>query len=343
MSGDMKHTKPATMREVAELAGVSQSTVSRVLSQKRSTIPISQTTQKKVLDAIEKLGYRPNLTARSLRTQRTYLIAVMIADISNPFYHFIVRAIQEIAHKRGYDVLISNTDHLYDNERHFCETVMRRPVDGAILIPYHLTSNELDELIEQTGTVVAVLAQYIDHPQVDVVYTDDQKGTEDAVRLLIEKGHHRIGYIGVMDKAGVGTRRGKGYMRALESAGIPIDPALIQEGDFSAESGRFAMRKLLELPNPPTAVFACNDLMALGAIDAALNMGWRVPEDVAVMGFDNIPEGKLIRPYLTTVAQKPLEIGKNLIQVVLDRIEGKMNGTRCIIEVPYEIVERHSA
>ncbi|GAB4420492.1 MAG: LacI family DNA-binding transcriptional regulator [Anaerolineae bacterium] len=332
------------MRDVARLAGVSQSTVSRVLSDAPSSVPISEATRARIFEAVEQLGYRPNMTARSLRTQRTCMISVMIADISNPFYHFIVRAIQHIARAHDYDVLIYNTDHRYDNERHFCEAVLRRPVDGVIMVPYHLTDDELDALIRRAGVPVAVLGQHVRHPAVDVVFTDDEGGSAEAVRLLIRKRHRRIGYIGVEPSIGRGVelRRLLGYERALEEAGLAVDEALRQDGDFTPESGRRAMRALLALPDPPTAVFACNDLMALGAIDAALSLGRRVPQDVAVVGFDNIPEATLMRPYLTTVAQKPQEIGQKLIEALLERMEGGVADGRRVFEIPYEIIERQS-
>src|SRR5258708_27987145 len=150
-----------TMHDVARLAGVSQSTVSRVLSKTPSLVPISEETSKKVLDAVEQLGYFPNLTARSLRVQQSNMIALMIADISNPFYHAIVRTVQDIARHHNYDVLIANTDMIYENEVHFCEAMMRRPVDGVIMVPYHLTNEQINQLIERTGTSVVALASYL--------------------------------------------------------------------------------------------------------------------------------------------------------------------------------------
>src|SRR3954463_11050370 len=138
-------TPSVTLHDVAKLAGVSQSTVSRVLSKTPSLVPISEETSQKVLDAVDQLGYFPNLTARSLRVQQSYMIAIMIADISNAFYHSIVRTVQDIARQHHYDVLIANTDQIYENETHFCEAMMRRPVDGVIMVPYHLSDDEIDQ------------------------------------------------------------------------------------------------------------------------------------------------------------------------------------------------------
>src|SRR5258708_36411874 len=152
------------MHDVAKLAGVSQSTVSRVLSQSTSVVPISEKTVRRVQEAVDQLGYYPNLTARSLRAQQTNMIAIMIADISNPFYHSIVRTVQDIARHHQYDVLIANTDMIYENEVHFCEAMMRRPVDGVVMVPYHLTDEQINQLIERTGTIVVAMASYLKLP-----------------------------------------------------------------------------------------------------------------------------------------------------------------------------------
>ncbi|MBI5668651.1 MAG: LacI family DNA-binding transcriptional regulator [Chloroflexi bacterium] len=333
----------ATMRDVARLAGVSQSTVSRVLSRSTSPIQISQDTVQKVLDAVDKLGYRPNLTARSLRGQKTNMIAIMIADISNPMYHSIVRTVQAIARERDYDVLIANTDHVYENELHFCEAIIRRPVDGVLMVPNHLSNDEIEQLIHITDIPVVVLAWPSYYPRVDAVYGDDLKATYDAVRWLVEsKGHRRVGFIGVSRTLPPGERRRTGFDRAMTDAGLAVPPDYIQEGDFSIDSGQRAMRALLQLAQPPTAVFVCNDLMAIGAIDAAKDLNCRVPEDVAVIGFDNIPEATIIRPRLTTIAQYPVEMGQQMAHAVFDRIEGLSNGTRQVFEIPCRLIERES-
>ena len=145
-----KIRKPATMRDVARLAGVSQPTVSRVLNQSDTAISISEETRSKVLAAVDELGYRPNILARGLRTQQTQMLAVLIADISNSFYHPIVRSIQDVARLHNYDVMIANSDHLYEDEMHFCEAVSRRPVDGVIMVPIHLFGEDLDSFATRT-------------------------------------------------------------------------------------------------------------------------------------------------------------------------------------------------
>lgn len=332
------------MQDVAQLAGVSQSTVSRVLSKSVSAVPISKDTTDRVLTAVEKLGYYPNLTASSLRQQRTFMVAVLVADIANAFYHSITRAIQDIANQHGYDVLIANSDHMYENEKHFCRAMMRRPVDGIIMAPYHLTVDEIDQIIQRTGASVVVLGSHIEHPQIDTVWCDDGQATYEEVSWLIKsKGYRDIAYIGVPHKFPPGLRRFKAYEAAMCDAGLTIRPEWIQEGDFGIESGQKTMRTLLELPHPPRAVVACNDLMAIGALKTAADMNYRIPEDVAIVGFDDIPMASLMRPSLTTITQFSVDIGQELARMLFDRVEGTETGPARQREIPLHLIERQSA
>lgn len=336
--------RPVTMRDVAKLANVSQSTVSRVLSGASDLIPIGEETRARVLDAVKQLGYQPNLHAGILRGQKTQLIAVMIADIGNAFYHPLVRAVQDVARSFRYDVMIANTDHMREGEQLFCESIIRRPVDGVLMVPYHLTDEDFDDLIERTGAAVAAMGQHIQHPLVDTVFGSDDVSTYDAITWLIrERGHRRIGYIGVTEAFAAGARRRQAFEQALADGGLSIPADYMQIGDWSPESGETAMRHLLTLPQPPTAVFACNDLMALGAMEAADKSGLRVPRDVAVLGFDDIPPASWVRPRLTTVAQHPGEMGLRLAHALFERIQGDYQGPGRRYEVPCRLIVRESA
>jgi DNA-binding LacI/PurR family transcriptional regulator len=335
---------PVTMRDVARLAKVSQSTVSRVLSGANDTIPIGEKTRARVLKAVEELGYQPNLHAGSLRGQKTRMVAIMVADITNPFYHPIIRAVQDVAYSHRYDVMVANSDHLQVAEQHFVESVIRRPVDGILVIPYHLNDGDLAELMERTGAVVGVVGQHIKNPDVDVAFGDDGQATDDTVTWLHQaKGHLRIGFVGVAQSFSAALRRQEAYRRAMQRLGLAIAPGYEQFGDWSLESGAAAMQRLLDLPAPPTAVFVCNDLMAIGALDAAQHRGLRVPDDVAVVGFDDIPAASWVRPRLTTVAQFPSEMGEKLAVAIFDRIIGGYEGPGRRFEVPCRLVVRESA
>ncbi|HEX2905222.1 MAG TPA: LacI family DNA-binding transcriptional regulator [Phototrophicaceae bacterium] len=315
-------SKLPTMRDVAKLAGVSQPTVSRVLNQNDTTVPISDETRQRVQAAIDALGYRPNVVARSLRTQRTQMIALLIADISNGFYHPLTRAIQDVARQRDYEVLIANSDHIYENEKHFCDIVLRRGVDGAIMVPIHLTTAELSHFMEQAQTPVAVLAEQIDHPQIDVVYVDDEVATYEATCWLIaQRGYKTIGFVGVPDYYPPGPRRRHGFVRAMTDFGLTPDLRFAYAGDFTVEGGKKIAHTLIESGEIPSALMVINDLMAIGIMLALQDAGYAVPEEVAVMGFDDIPETQMVRPTLTTIAQNPRDIGIKLAHLLFDRIE----------------------
>ena len=336
--------KQATMRDVARLAGVSQPTVSRVLNNKSTTIPVSEETRQKVLEAVKALGYRPNMTARSLRTQRTQMIALMIADISNAFYHPIARTVQDIARQHDYDVIIASSNHRHDNEKHFCEAVIRRPVDGAIIVPTYLTDEDIDHFIALTQTPVVALGQHIGHPDVDVVWANDERASFDAIRWLIaERGHSQLGFVGVPDEYPPGPRRWRGFKQAMESAALPIEPRFVFRGDFTLKGGRQIARNLLSLTEWPSVLFVVNDLMAIGLILELQDAGYAVPDDIAIMGFDDIPEASIIRPHLTTIAQTPVDIGRKLATALFDRIEGRVSGARRVLECPCTLIPRQSA
>ena len=333
-----------TMRDVAKLAGVSQSTVSRVLNGATETIPIGEETRQRVMVAVEKLGYYPNLHAGSLRGQKTFMIAMMVADIANPFYHPMVRAVQDMARANRYDVMIANTDHMRDGELHFIESVIRRPVDGVIMVPYHLTEEDFDGLIGRTGVAVVALGQHINHPKVDTVFGDDDKAVAEAITWLIhERGHRRIGFIGVTSSFTAGARRREAFLDAMRRADVPIYPEMFEIGDWSSASGEHAMGVLLGLPRPPTAVFAVNDLMAIGAMEAVQKAGLRIPEDVAIVGFDDIPATTWVRPRLTTVAQHSAEMGRVMAEALFERIHGEYSGAGRRSEVRCYLVVRESA
>ena len=315
-----------------------------MLSGASDLIPIGEQTRTRVLDAVKQLGYQPNLHAGILRGQKRQLISVMIADISNSFYHPIVRAIQDVARNRRYDVMITNTDHMREGELHFCRSIVRRPVDGVILVPFHLTDEDLDNLIERTGTAVAVMGQHIQHPLVDTVFGNDDASVYAAITWLVrQRSHRRIGYIGVTEAFAAGARRRRAFEQALADAGLSIPPGYVQMGDWSSESGEQAMAALLALDEPPTAVFACNDLMALGAMEAAGNLGLCVPQDIAVVGFDDIPPASWSRPRLTTVAQPSKMMGLALAQMLFERIQGEYEGPGRRVEIPCRFLVRESA
>jgi LacI family transcriptional regulator len=335
--------KAATMRDVAKLADVSQSTVSRVLSGTKQPIPIGEDTRQRVMDAVAQLKYQPNLHAGSLRGQKTRMLAIMIADITNPFYHAIVRAVQDEANIQNYDVMIANSDHTLEGEKRFAESVIRRPVDGIIMAPYHLDDDDLGELIDRTGAAIAAIGQHLNHPQIDVALGNDEVATYKVVKWLHQtKGHTNIAFIGVTDRFPAGARRRRGFEQALNDSGLEMASTYEQVGDWSLGSGYKAMEKLLKLPEPPTAVFVANDVMAIGAMEAVKQNNLKIPDDIAVVGFDNIPAASWIYPPLTTIAQYPEKMGEQLSKALFQRIHGEYSGPSRRFEIPLDFIERQS-
>jgi LacI family transcriptional regulator len=335
-----------TMKDVARAAGVSQSTVSRALTPSPRGVVISEQTRHRILATVKELGYHPNQYARSLRGKKSHMIGMMIADISNPFYHPMVRAVQDVAFQHRYDVMIANSDHAREKEVLFVESVVRRPVDGVIIIPYHLTDEDLDDLITRTGVAVAAVGNHIQHPLIDVSFADDAKASHDLVRWLIrERGHQRIAMICADMRFPVTVRRLDAFHRAMSDAGLDVPPEFVVEGDWSVETGQRGIRELMALSSRPTAVFAASDTIAIGALEAAEEAGLRVPEDIAIVGFDDIPEAQRVRPRLTTIAQHPGEMGRLLATALFDRIEREAAHDlgRRVFEVPCQFVERESA
>jgi DNA-binding LacI/PurR family transcriptional regulator len=339
-----KRLQTVTMRDVARIANVSQSTVSRILGSTPTKVPISEETRQKVMAVIAELGYQPNQYAGSLRGKKVNMIGMVIADISNPFYHPMVRAVQDIAFQNGYDVMIVNSDHTREKELLFCESIIRRPVDGVAIIPYHLNDDDLDHLMARTGVVISAVGNHIQHPNIDVTFADDDKATYEAIRWLINaKGHRRIAMIHASLEFPVTIRRYLAYRRAMEEANLPIPDEYVVEGDWSVECGQWAIRKLLNLPQPPTAVFAASDTIAIGALETAEEMNCRVPDDIAILGFDNITIASWVRPRLTTVAQRPEQMGFLLAKSLFQRLNGEYTGPARRFEVPCELIIRESA
>lgn len=331
------------MHDVAKLAGVSQSTVSRVLNESNFAIPVSDETRRRILEAVEQLGYQPNMTARSLRTQRTQMIAVMIGDISNAFYHPIVRAVQDVAQARDYSVMIFNGDHIYENESRFLASILRRPVDGIIMAPHHLTTDELDRFIQRVSIPIVAIGAQVNHPSIDVVGGTSDPATYEAISWLIRaKGHQRIAFMGVADDMPPGPPRLRGYRRAMAEAGLPVPDGFIQKVEFTIEGGRQAMDALLQLPEQPTAVFACNCLMAIGAIQVARARKVAIPEDVSIVGFDDIPEAAIVQPALTVIARDLPAIGQQAAELLFRRIDKEETGAGRFFRSEWKLIERDS-
>jgi LacI family transcriptional regulator len=336
----MASRKP-TQADVAKLAGVSQTTVSHVLNN-NTLVSLPLETRQRVMNAIEQLGYAPDRNAQSLRTGKTYTIAGIIPDITNPFYPTFERGIQDIAEGENYDLIMYNTDGMAEKERKALHSLQQGRVDGVIAVLFHLRVMDLMPLLENNIPVVRLEARRknVGGLPLDNLYVDNVAAARTAVNYLIERGHRRIGMIAGQQQ-GPGNMRLMGYQEALEQHSIPCDEALIQYGAFNEVGGYEGMRALLDMR--PTAVFAANDVIATGALMALREAGMRVPDDMAVMGFDDIPMAKLLNPALTTITQFQANLGQRAAQMLFDRLNGAaLHEGRCE-EMPYELVVRESA
>lgn len=329
---------------MARLAAVSQPLVSYVLSGDPNA-PVAPETRARVMAAIEELGYVPSHAARSLRSQRALAIGAIIPDITNPFYPAFARGIQNVAEREGYDLIAYNSDGLLERERKFMQSALAGRVDGVILSPFKIAMNELADIAEMNIPVVALTSRRpVDgRPPVDTVHVDCVASARRAVEHLIARGHRRIGMIA--GEAGTPPREDRvlGYRQALEAAGMRADDMLVRGADFNEEGGYVAAGELLRLSPRPTAIFAANDLMAMGAMAALFEAGLRIPHDMAIVGFDDIPAARLLAPPLTTVAQYPDRLGTRTAELLLERLRGEGPPCSRIIVMPADLVVRESA
>lgn len=333
--------KRPTQVDVARAAGVSQALVSYVVND-NAAYAIPESTRQRILTAIGELGYVPDSSARRLRTRKTLTLAVVIPDITNPFYPAFLRGVQDVAGGQGYDVLIYNTDADPEIEARCLRSALQGRVDGLVAVLFHQTATALRGLLERGVAVVRLEATRKaagDWP-IDNLYVDSLAASHAIVSHLIERGHRRIGVLA--GRRGPRPARVLGYLQALHAHGLAMDDDLVREGAFQEHDARLAMHQLLALPAPPTAVFAVNDVMAIGALLAARDAGRHVPDELAIAGFDDIPAAQYISPALTTVAQQPHRLGQRAAEMLLERLRGEAPDHGRCEEMPYEVIVRDS-
>jgi LacI family transcriptional regulator len=326
-----------TIALVANIAGVSKTTVSHVLSGRR---PVAPETRARVERAVEELGYRPNSFARSLRLRRSHTVALIIPDITNPFFPVLARGFEDELNASGYRTFICNTDAKREQELAFAWEAFHRQVDGIAIVALAIDAADVIDLIDR-GVPLISIGGHLHHPGVDVVVADDETGAYDATTHLLRRGCERVAMI--RGSEGTGTERVQGYLRALDDDGVPRDPQLMIEGDWTGSGGGAAMMRLLSLPDPPDGVFCANDLMAIGALSAARDAGLRVPDDLAVVGYDDIEAAALVHPALTTVLNPAYGTGAVAARLLLDRMTGAAGGERRRTVLPCKLIVRATA
>lgn len=318
------------INDVAERAGVSITTVSHVINQTRY---VSDGLIDRVNKAMEELDYHPNSLARGLRSGKTKTIGLVIPDISNQFFAEISRKIEDKGFEHGYSVILCNTDDDRTKELRYIDVLLAKKVEGIIFISAGEESDNLEKTIEFKLPIV-VVDRNIKELNTDLVLVDNKTGGYEATKYLIGLGHKRIACISGPSPITPSAQRVAGYKRALQEAGIDFEPSMVILGDFRYQSGIKVMQEFLSFPKLPTAVFACNDMMALGAIQAIYNEGMKIPDDISVIGFDNIPFSKTIYPTLTTMAQPVYEMAELAIELLIDRIKFQRQRTKVIEKKP---------
>jgi LacI family transcriptional regulator/LacI family repressor for deo operon, udp, cdd, tsx, nupC, and nupG len=328
----------ASLQEVARRAKVSIATVSRVLNKSDKVVPETRATVEK---ALRDLGYRPSRVARRLRMKdgRAHLVGLIIPDIQNPFYAEIARGVEDAAYAAEYALLLCNSDESPDKEQFYLDVMRSESVDGIVLPPFEETDTAVADII-QTGMPVVCVDRSLSKVKTDLVEVDNYRGAFEAVAHLIEKGHRSIGLIEGRTQVSTSRERRRGYLDALGEAGITPRKELMREGDFRQESGRVLATELLTLRKPPTALFALNNLMTIGALNAVHQRNLRVPQDLAIVGFDDLPWAEALDPPLTVVRQPAYEVGKHAMELLLKRIMEPTRPPVTIRLLPQLIVRR---
>jgi LacI family transcriptional regulator len=329
----------ADIRDVAKRAGVAPITVSRCINNSGYCSP---ETRARVEAAISELGFVPNRLASGLRSKRSNTLALVLTDITNPFFTTIARGVEDIASEAGYTVIFCNTDESVSKEKMYLQMLLEKRVDGILLVPA-LSGLDSVALIKKQHTPIVVLDRRVPDLQTDVVRCDSEGGAYELTRLLLSLGHREIAIIN--GPSGVSTSEDRlcGYRRALTEAGITTNTRREYYGAFTQESGFEMTYKALAETQKPTALFATNNFIAFGALKALQELGFHVPDDIAIVGFDDLPSALVTFPFLTVASQPAYEMGRRAIEILLDKLGGRTSDQYQEVVLPAEIVIRQSS
>lgn len=327
----------STIAEVAKEAGVSVATVSRVINQ---TSPVSPETENKVNAAISKLNYCPNVLARSFRTNESRMISVLIPNITNPYYSKIVAGIEDTMKRNGYNTMLCITEMDRVRTKEFLDLMRYKRADGAIVL--ETTACDLISTYAKNHPIVQCSEFCID-ASISYVSIDNFAAAKQIVEYLMSLGHKKIGFIGSTNEFYSSKQRKNGYIDALNDAGIKIDSKYMNYADdnYSFRSGVQAAKEMLSQSERPTAIFCISDMIALGALGAANELGINVPKDVSIIGFDDVEYATMFHPLLTTVSQPCYSLGKVAADLMLKRLNGKRNIQRIILD--HKLILRESS
>ncbi|HEY8344338.1 MAG TPA: LacI family DNA-binding transcriptional regulator [Bacillota bacterium] len=327
------------MKDIAKMAGVSPSTVSAAIN---NSSRISPKTRERVLKIVRELNYSPNAFAKGLRGKAMNTIGLILPSIDNPFYPAIARGVEDVAKANGYNVFLCNSDRDQNKEMEYIDSLIQKQVDGYIFAAPIVEETGILQ-ITATGRPAVVVNKEINGDLIDEVWIDYVCGSYDLVKYLIKLGHRRIVHIQGPPGLKRSGDRLAGYLQAMKEHGLLVDNGLIRHGDFNYQSGYTQTLALFEEKGPkPTAIFAANDLMALGVVAAIQDLGFKVPDDISVAGFDDIALASYVRPKLTTVYQPNYEVGKMAMEILSARISQKKDVGKIRITMETSLVIRNS-
>ncbi|GAA4222077.1 LacI family transcriptional regulator [Streptosporangium album] len=325
----------ARIKDVAAHAGVSVATVSRVLNDSPS---VTEETRTRVYAAMRELNYVPNAVARSLRTEATRTLGLIIGDIVNPFFAELARAVEDAARAAGYTVIIGNADERAEEQDHYVRTLLERRVDGLLICPTAEVTPLVEEVARSGGPLV-FLDRVLPGVHVPSVRADGTDAIKALVAHLAGLGHRRVAFISGPARLSTGRERTEAFLAAMAEHGLEIRPEYVQAGDFRSGSGRALTARLLDLPEPPEVIFAGDNLMTLGALDEIQARGLRIPDDVALASFDDAAWFPHVSPPITAISQPAAELGRLGVGVILDRLAGRPAGS---VILPALLVVRQS-
>lgn len=310
-------SKRITIKDIARLSGVSVATVSLVLNNRKG---VSKETRFRVQAIAEKLNYTPSALARGLVTQKTKTIGLIVSDITDPFYAELVKGVEDSAFNMGYSLILCNSDNQANKERLYINLLIEQHVAGLILVPVVNDTRNLEVAIK-TNTPIVLADRKLQSNRFSSVTCDNFGGASKAVEHLVQLGHKRIGCVASFDLSfSTCSERVAAYKKKLNDMSLPVDESLIVLSNGKISGGIQSATKLLALSRPPTAIFAISDIVAFGVIEAVLDAGLRIPDDISVVGFDNIHYSEFFRVPLTTVDQPKYEMGEKVFSVLLKKI-----------------------
>ncbi|PSW25891.1 HTH-type transcriptional repressor PurR [Photobacterium swingsii] len=328
----------ATIKDVARMAGVSTTTVSHVINKTRF---VAEATQKKVLTAVDELNYAPSAVARSLKCNTTRTIGMLVTKSTNPFFAEVVHGVEEYCYKEGYTLILCNTEGNLSKQRDYLRMLAEKRVDGLMVMCSDLDQRLLDLLERQNDLPMVVMDWGPESPHTDKIQDNAAIGGYVAIKHFIENGHTKIGCLSGHNEKSTCRERLKGFQKAMDEANLSVNEDWVIEGDFECETAVKAAEQFIAMKERPTAIFCFNDIMAMAMISTFVQHGIRVPEDISIIGYDNIELAPFFSPPLTTIHQPKRRLGKTAIEILMERVKDKKHENR-IFEMSPELVVRKS-